>query len=123
MYCVAIFLPSRLNFFLISLFRHKCIIFFANSYSLFGSNKYPFFPSTTISLADAIDFDTINGPDLRIYLSSDLGSADIVELGKIKATKGNVNYDIPEGTDLEIYKNVLVWCKPFGVLFSFAQLI
>lgn len=68
------------------------------------------------------DFETINGPDLRIYLSSELGNDDFIELGKIKATKGNVNYDIPAGTDLSKYKFVLVWCKPFGVLFSYAEL-
>ena len=68
------------------------------------------------------DFETINGPDLRIYLSADLAAEDFVELGKIKATKGNVNYNIPIGTDTEKYKHVLVWCKPFGVLFSSATL-
>ena len=68
------------------------------------------------------NFNTINGPDLRIYLSSDLGNSDIVELGKIKATKGNVNYEIPAGTDTDKYNKVLVWCKPFRVLFSYAEL-
>ena len=68
------------------------------------------------------DFETINGPALRIYLSSDLGTDDFVDLGPIKATKGNVNYDIPEGTDITKYKNVLVWCDPFSVLFSYSEL-
>ncbi len=68
------------------------------------------------------DFETINGPDLRIYLSTELGDSDFIELGKIKATKGNVNYNIPEGTDLTKYNKVLVWCKAFSVLFSYAEL-
>ena len=68
------------------------------------------------------DFDTINGPALYIYLSSDLGDNDFVDLGPIKATKGNVNYMIPVGTDISKYNNVLVWCKPFSVLFSYAEL-
>lgn len=68
------------------------------------------------------DFDTINGPDLRIYLSTDLGDDDFVELGKIKATKGNVNYEVPSDVDVTKYKYVLVWCKPFKVLFSYAEL-
>jgi hypothetical protein len=68
------------------------------------------------------DFDTINGPDLRIYLSSDLGNDDFIELSKIKATKGNVNYEIPDGVDISKYNKVLVWCKAFGVLFSYADL-
>jgi hypothetical protein len=64
---------------------------------------------------------TINGPDLRIYLSSDLSTNDIVDLGPIRATEGNVNYTIPSGTDLGKYKNVMIWCRVFGVLFSYAQ--
>lgn len=68
------------------------------------------------------DFETINGPNLHIYLSSDLGSSDFIDLGEIKATKGNVNYDIPLGTDLTKYDKVLVWCVPFKVLFSYADL-
>jgi len=68
------------------------------------------------------DFETINGPELRIYLSPELGDDDIIDLGKIKATKGSVNYEIPEGVDLDKYNKVLVWCKPFRVLFSYAEL-
>jgi len=68
------------------------------------------------------DFETINGPELRIYLSSELGNDDFIDLGKIKATKGNVNYEIPPGTDTTKYNKVLVWCKPFRVLFSYASL-
>ena len=68
------------------------------------------------------NFDTINGPKLNIYLSNSLGNGDFVDLGGIKATKGNVNYDIPPGTDLEKYDKVLVWRVPFGVLFSYSEL-
>jgi len=68
------------------------------------------------------DFETINGPELHIYLSDDLGNEDFVDLGVIKATKGNVNYEIPDDIDIDKYNNVLVWCKPFGVLFSSASL-
>ena len=68
------------------------------------------------------NFETINGPNLHIYLSSDLGSGDYIDLGKIKATKGNINYEVPEGTDLSKYNKVLVWCVPFRVLFSYADL-
>ena len=64
---------------------------------------------------------TINGPDLRIYLSSDLSADDIIDLGPIRATEGNVNYTIPPGTDLGKYKNAMIWCRAFGVLFSYAQ--
>lgn len=68
------------------------------------------------------DFDTINGPNLHIYLSSELGDSDFIDLGKIKATKGNVNYELPSDVDLDKYNKVLVWCVPFKVLFSYASL-
>lgn len=68
------------------------------------------------------DLKTINGPDLRIYLSADLGIEDAIDLGAIRATEGNVNYTIPEGVDTAKYRNVLIWCRAFGVLFSYAQL-
>lgn len=68
-------------------------------------------------------FETINGPELHIYLSNELGGEDFIDLGKIKATKGNINYDIPLGIDTSKYNKVLVWCKPFSVLFSYAELV
>lgn len=64
------------------------------------------------------DLKTINGPDLRIYLSSDLSADDFVDLGAIRATEGNVNYRVPEGVDVTKYRHVLIWCRAFGVLFS-----
>lgn len=67
------------------------------------------------------NFETINGPDVRIYLAADLQARDFVEISPIRATKGNVNYDIPAGVDTTKYDKVLVWCKAFGVLFSSAE--
>ena len=64
---------------------------------------------------------TINGPVLRIYLSAGLNADDFVDLGDIRATEGNVNYAIPPGTDIKKYRNALIWCRTFGVLFSYAQ--
>jgi len=68
------------------------------------------------------DFETVNGPNLHIYLASDQSAEDFVDLGPIKATKGNVNYEIPEDVDLEKYNTVLVYCVPFKVVFSLAEL-
>jgi hypothetical protein len=67
------------------------------------------------------DLKTINGPDLKIYLASDTTADDFIDLGSIKATEGNVNYTVPEGTDFEKYDTVLIWCKAFSVLFSYAE--
>jgi len=68
------------------------------------------------------NFETINGPDVKIYLSSELGDSDFINLGDLKATKGNVNYSVPSGTDISKYNTVLVWCKAFSILFSYAEL-
>ena len=69
------------------------------------------------------NFDTINGPDLHVYLSSELGNSDFIDLGTLKANRGNFNYKIDENIDTQKYNIVLVWCVPFGVLFSYAELI
>lgn len=65
---------------------------------------------------------TINGPDLYIYLANDLDAKDFVNIGELRATEGNVNYEIPEGVDPSSYKYVLTWCKAFGVLFNYAEI-
>jgi hypothetical protein len=68
------------------------------------------------------NFKTINGPDLFIYLAKDLDAKEFVNLGPLKATEGNVNYEIPEGVDVHDYRYVLTWCKQFGVLFNSADI-
>ena len=68
------------------------------------------------------NFRSTNGPDLYLYLSVDDTARDFISLGKLKANQGDQNYDIPDGVDLEKYNKVLVWCKPFGVLFGSAEI-
>ena len=68
------------------------------------------------------DFQTDNGPQLHIYLAKDLGAKDFVDLGPIRATRGDVNYVVDPAIDVAEYDKVLVWCVPFGVLFSYADL-
>jgi hypothetical protein len=68
------------------------------------------------------DFESESGPGLYVYLSTSLDDDDFIDLGKLKATKGNINYDVPSDTDFEKYNKVLIWCEPFGVLFGSANL-
>ncbi len=68
------------------------------------------------------NFRSTNGPDLYVYLSADIDAKDFVNLGSLKANQGDQNYDIPDGVDLDKYNKVLVWCKPFGVLFGSAEI-
>jgi hypothetical protein len=67
------------------------------------------------------NFKTINGPDLYVYLAKDLDAKEFVNLGFIKATEGNVNYEIPAGVDPSEYRYALVWCKQFSTLFNYAD--
>ena len=64
-----------------------------------------------------------NGPDLYVYLSPDKTASDFVSLGRLKGNMGNQNYEIPNGTNLTKYNNVLIWCRAFSVLFGSAQLL
>lgn len=68
------------------------------------------------------NFKTINGPDIFVYLSKDLSASDFVDLGRVKATEGNINYEIPAGINPRDYPYALVWCKAFGILFNSAKL-
>ncbi|UVS69383.1 DM13 domain-containing protein [Nitrososphaera viennensis] len=68
------------------------------------------------------EFKVTNGPDLYVYLSADKSNADYVSLGRLKASSGNQNYDLPDGIDLSRYDNVIIWCQSFSVYFGGAQL-
>ena len=67
-----------------------------------------------------------NGPDLHVYLARGMGGAydgsrDLY-LGALKATNGSFNYELPAGTPLSDYRSVVVWCRAFTVLFTWADL-
>jgi len=68
------------------------------------------------------NFESTNGPDLFVYLSTDKKASEFLNLGELKANKGNQNYEIPKDADLSKYNKVLIWCKAFGVLFGSAEL-
>ncbi len=68
------------------------------------------------------NFKTINGPDIYVYLSKDINATDFVNLGPVKATEGNVNYEIPAGVDPREYPYAIIWCEQFSALFNSALL-
>lgn len=68
------------------------------------------------------NFKTTNGPDLYVYLAKNLDSKEFVDLGKVTATEGNINYEVPVNINVRDYKYVITWCKPFGVLFNYADI-
>ena len=70
------------------------------------------------------NFEVTNGPDLRVLLTSSTDSVDdgYVELGKLKGNKGDQNYSIPADVNLDDFGAVVIYCKPFHVIFSTASL-
>ncbi len=63
-----------------------------------------------------------NGPDLKVYLSTDQNAAQYINLGPLKSTTGKQSYDVTGMPDLDQYKFVLVWCQEFSVLFGKAEM-
>ncbi len=75
------------------------------------------------------DFETSNGPALKVYLSAAPASGPgesfddrFVDLGDLKGNVGSQNYAIPAGVRLDRYRSVVVWCKRFSVPFAAAPL-
>lgn len=76
------------------------------------------------------DFRVTNGPDLRVLLvahpdpqgRSDVQNSPSVELDRLKGNVGNQNYPIPADVSLADYESVVIYCRPFQVVFSVAPL-
>ena len=68
------------------------------------------------------DFAVRNGPDLYLYLSPSARGYQkgSIEVGRLKADKGNQNYELPAGTDVSSARSVVIWCRQFSVLFATA---
>ncbi len=67
------------------------------------------------------NFEVTNGPDLRVYLTSEGDVKNGLHLEKLKGSMWNQNY-LLENIDLQIYDTVVIYCQPFGVYFGEAQL-
>jgi hypothetical protein len=73
-------------------------------------------------------FSVTNGPDLHVFLSRSARPVshdevyDGVYVGKLKASEGAFNYELPPGTDLAAMRSVVVYCVPFRVIFTSAPL-
>jgi hypothetical protein len=76
------------------------------------------------------DFEVGPGPRFHVYLvdhpsvrsGSDFEASRQIDLGRLHAFRGSQIYAVPQGTDLGLYKSVVIWCKEFGVLISPASL-
>lgn len=103
-------------------------VMFSDAAPVVGTTGHPASGTARIVEADGKkyvryeNFKTINGPDLFVYLAKDESAREFINLGVLKATEGNVNYEIPEGVNPADYPYVLTWCRAFGVLFNSANL-
>jgi hypothetical protein len=68
------------------------------------------------------NFNTGNGPDLRLYLSKQIQPVGFIEIGRLKSTKGNQVYALNAGIDFTQYKYALIFCQQYNVLFGSAEL-
>ncbi|WP_093838208.1 DM13 domain-containing protein [Streptomyces aidingensis] len=77
--------------------------------------------------------DTSNGPDLHVWLTDApviegrdgwgvFDDGQYLSAGKLKGNKGDQNYPLPQGTDLDAYTSVSIWCDRFNVSFGAAEL-
>lgn len=67
-------------------------------------------------------FQSQNGPDLKVYLSKDVGASSFVRLGNLKSTSGKQSYTIPGSVQINEYPYCHVWCEQFSVEFARAEL-
>ena len=71
-----------------------------------------------------------NGPELHVILTphadptsrSDVSAPGYVDLGRLKGNMGNQNYEIPADVDVAAQGSLVIYCKPFHVIFSVAAL-
>ena len=76
------------------------------------------------------DIEVTNGPDLRVLVAPGHGIADrdalqaagYIELGPLKGNIGSQNYDFPAGYQIPEQLTVVIYCKPFHVIFATAEL-
>lgn len=67
-------------------------------------------------------FQSQNGPDLKVYLSKDVGASSFLRLGNLKSTTGKQSYTIPASAMITDYPYCHVWCEQFSVEFARAEL-
>jgi hypothetical protein len=79
-----------------------------------GSQRFLRFDNVEIAAA----------PAQFVYLSdrTDGAPGNFTDLGKLKATSGSFNYEIPAGLDLSGVKSVVSWCRQFSVTVTYAVL-
>lgn len=92
----------------------------ANSYTVTGNVRvYQKDGKLVLALEN---FNSSNGPDLRVYLSKEMQPVNFIELGRLKSVQGNQLYDIPGTPDFGNYKFAVIHCQQFNRVFGYATI-
>ena|ERR1700743_1668180 len=76
---------------------------------------------------------TTLGPRLHVWLSDTtvghsrfpsrkFADSNHIDLGRLRANRGNTHYAVPNGADTGALSSVILWCERFSVSFGAAQL-
>lgn len=95
-----------------------------------GSGRALVFESGAGDVLRFEDFEVTNGPELHVLLAvhpdpasrDDLDGAGYVDLGDLKGNVGDQNYALPADVDVSEFGSVVIYCKPFHVVFAVASL-
>ncbi|NNU16117.1 DM13 domain-containing protein [Parvularcula sp. ZS-1/3] len=76
------------------------------------------------------DFRTSRGPQLEVWIAagpvrsnSEAEAASYLELAPLQsARQKSQRYELPADFDLDDAKSIVIWCKPFRILFASAEL-
>lgn len=76
------------------------------------------------------DFETVATTDLFVWLSEavdprtseDAASAGYVNVGPLKSTLGNQNYEIPADVATDGLRSIIIWCEPVRMAYTAAAL-
>lgn len=67
------------------------------------------------------NFQVTNGPDLHVYMTINGNATTGIDLGTLKGSTGDQNYDL-HGIDTKTYDTVVIYSQPFHVYFAKAKL-
>lgn len=68
------------------------------------------------------DFGIASGIDQKLYLTKD-GTVDTgIEIGSLRASQGDQNYDI-SGIDHDTYSILVIYSKPFELYYGYAKFV
>ena len=89
-----------------------------------GDNLHPASGVVTIigNTVGLVNVHISEAPDGRVILAKDFDATTGVRLGNLKGFTGSHDYEIPEGTDVDSYNTILIWCDQFNVPIGKVQL-